>query len=132
MNIPGKKYSTVTVGNNAPFFAIHVKPQGQAPITRLLAGSLYPHEYLHYEGRPVNHHGFPRFEEASFDAAYPFGQVHLSDKSIPVKVTIKGFNPLVPADEDDSSLPIAILSYEVENITDQPMEVSVSGSIAIL
>ncbi|HHU96435.1 MAG TPA: hypothetical protein GXX67_04120 [Petrimonas sp.] len=129
MNIPGKKYSTVTVGNNAPFFAIHVKPQGQAPITRLLAGSLYPHEYLHYEGRPVNHHGFPRFEEASFDAAYPFGQVHLSDKSIPVKVTIKGFNPLVPADEDDSSLPIAILSYEVENITDQPMEVSVSGSI---
>ena len=56
------------------------------------------------------------------------GQVHLSDKSIPVKVTIKDLT-LVPADEDDSSLPIAILSYEVENITDQPMEVSVSGSI---
>ena len=27
MNVPGKKYSTVTTGNNAPFFAIYAKPQ---------------------------------------------------------------------------------------------------------
>ena len=25
MNVPGKKYSTVTTGNNAPFFSIYVK-----------------------------------------------------------------------------------------------------------
>jgi non-lysosomal glucosylceramidase len=129
MNVPGKKYSTVTTGNNAPFFAIYTKSRNGKSSTALLAGPLYPHEYLHYEGRPVNHHGLPRFEEASFDAAYPFGQVHLSDKAMPVKVTIKGFNPLVPGDEDASSLPIAILSYEVENITDQSVEVAICGSI---
>lgn len=27
MNVPAKKYSTVTTGNNAPFFAIYAKPQ---------------------------------------------------------------------------------------------------------
>ncbi|MDD4589877.1 MAG: GH116 family glycosyl-hydrolase [Petrimonas sp.] len=129
MNIPGKKYSTVTTGNNAPFFAIYTKALDGESSTALLSGPLYRHEYLHYEGRPVNHHGLPRFEEASFDAAYPFGQVHLSDKSIPVKVTIKGFNPLIPTDEDASGLPVAILSYEVENITGQSVEVSVCGSI---
>lgn len=75
MNVPAKIYSTVTTGNNAPFFAIYVKPEGSPSQTRLLEGPLYSHEFLHYEGRPANHHGFPRFETASFDAAYPFGQV---------------------------------------------------------
>lgn len=129
MNIPGKKYSTVTTGNNAPFFAIYTKPQNGSASSTLLAGPLYSQEYLHYEGRPVNHHGMPRFSDASFDAAYPFGQVHLSDKALPVKVTIKGFNPLIPADEEASGLPVAVLTYQVENISGQPLEVAVCGSI---
>lgn len=129
MNVPAKKYSTVTTGNNAPFFAIYAKPQNQAATTTLLAGPLYPQESLHYEGRSVNHHGMPRFANASFDAAYPFGQVHLSDKNLPVKVTVKGFNPLIPGDADASGLPVAILSYEVTNTTNQPMDVAICGSM---
>lgn len=129
MNIPGKKFSSIAKGNDAPFFAIYVKPKNKPASTTLLAGPLYSHEYLHAEGRPTDHHGLPRFREASFDAAYPFGQVHLNDKDLPIQVIIKGFNPLVPGDEDASSLPIAVLSYEVTNETDQPMDVSVCGSI---
>ena len=82
MNVPGKGNSTVTTGNDAPFFAIFTKQKDGGSATRLLAGPLYPQEYLHYEGRPVNHHGLPRFNEASFDAAYPFGQVNRSDPGI--------------------------------------------------
>lgn len=129
MNVPAKKYSTVTTGNNAPFFAIYAKPENQKATTTLLAGPLYPQEYLHYEGRPVNHHGLPRFAQASFDAAYPFGQVHLSDKDLPVKVTIKGFNPLIPGNADASGLPVAVLSYEVTNTGNQPMDVAICGSM---
>lgn len=129
MNVPGKKYSTVTTGNNAPFFAIYTKPQQGMATTTLLAGPLYPEEYLHYEGRPVNHHGMPRFANASFDAAYPFGQVHLSDRDLPVQVTVKGFNPLVPGDADASGMPVAVLAYEVTNTTGQPLEVAVCGSM---
>lgn len=120
MNVPAKQYSTVTPGNNAPFFAIYTKEAGKQAQTTLLSGPLYDHEYLHYEGRPVNHHGFPRFSEASFDAAYPFGQVRLADKALPVRVTVKGFNPLIPGDADNSGLPVAVLSYEVTNLTDAP------------
>lgn len=129
MNVPAKGYSTVTTGNNAPFFAIHVAEQEGNSHTALLSGPLYDHEYLHYEGRPVNHHGLPRFGTCSFDAAYPFGQARLSDKDLPVEVVVKGFNPLIPADAENSGLPVAVLSYEVRNLTDQPMEVSVCGSI---
>ena len=129
MNVPGKRYSTVTTGNNAPFFAIYMKPDGGASTTCLLEGPLYSQEYMHYEGRPVNHHGFPRFANASFDAAYPFGQVNLSDPQLPATVRIKGFNPLVPGDADASGMPIAVLAYEVTNTGDTPMTVSICGSM---
>lgn len=129
MNVPAKKYSTVTTGNNAPFFAVYVEPQTGPATTTLLAGPLYPHEYLHAEGRPVNHHGFPRFAHASFEAAYPFGQVRLSDPALPVRVTVKGFNPFVPADAEASGLPLAVLSYEVTNESETPLQVSVCGSL---
>ena len=129
MNVPGKKYSTVTPGNNAPFFAVYAKPKQGEATTTLLSGPLYPQEYLHYEGRPVNHHGMPRFANASFKAAYPFGQAELSDPALPVKVTVKGFNPLIPGDADASGLPVAVLVYEVTNTTDQPLEVAVCGSV---
>ncbi|WP_071135361.1 GH116 family glycosyl-hydrolase [Millionella massiliensis] len=129
MNVPGKRYSTVTTGNNAPFFAIYMKPEGGASTTSLLEGPLYSQEYMHYEGRPVNHHGFPRFANASFDAAYPFGQVNLSDPQLPATVRIKGFNPLVPGDADASGMPIAVLAYEVTNTGDTPMTVSICGSM---
>lgn len=131
MNIPAKGFSTVYTGSsNAPFFAIYAKPDGQQAVTTLLEGPLYTHEFLRDGGgEAVNHHGFPRFSEASFDAAYPFGQVNLSDKRLPVKVRIKGFNPLIPAATDDSSLPIAVLAYEVTNTTTAPMDVAVCGTM---
>jgi len=129
MNKPGKGYSTVTKGNDAPFFAIYVKSQNSPVIAKALMGPLYPSEQMQAEGRPANNHGFPRFADASFDAAYPFGMVNLSDKTMPVSVLIVGFNPLVPGDADASGLPVAILKYEVKNTGNQPVTVSVCGSM---
>lgn len=129
MNKPGIKYSTVTPGNDAPFFAIYVKPTGKASMTKALIGPLHASEYQHYEGRSVNHHGLPRFSSASFDAAYPFGQVNLKDDVLPVSVKIKGFNPFVPANTDVSSIPVAVLKYEVTNLTNAPIEVAVGGNM---
>ena len=129
MNVPAKDYSTVTTGNDAPFFAIYTKNKNAAPQTKALLGPIDYSEYQHYEGRSVNHHGLPRFRNASFDASYPFGIVNLSDQSMPVKVKLVGYNPLVPGDADASGIPIAILEYEVENISQVELEVSISGSI---
>jgi len=129
MNVPAIGYSTILDGNNAPFFAIYTRPQGGEATTKLLAGPLYPHEMEAQEGCPVNHHGFPRFAKVSFEAAYPFGQVSLSDEAMPVKVRIKGFNPLIPCNSEDSGIPVAVLSYEVTNVSDVPVDVAVCGSL---
>ncbi|MFM2146087.1 MAG: hypothetical protein RL732_923, partial [Bacteroidota bacterium] len=129
MNKPGIGFSTITDGNQAPFFSIYVKPQGKAAQTKALIGPLHPGEYYHYEGRPVNHHGLPRFSRASFDAAYPFGCVNLEDDLLPVKVKIKGFNPFIPGDIPSSSIPMAVLTYEVTNTTDREMDIAVCGTL---
>ncbi|MBR8536155.1 hypothetical protein KDU71_11350 [Carboxylicivirga sediminis] len=129
MNVPAKGYSTVTTGNDAPFFAIYTKKKDEKPNTKALLGPIHYADYQHYEGRSVDHHGFPRFREASFETTYPFGIVNLADKTMPVDVKIVGYNPLVPADADASGIPMAILKYEVTNTSNAELEVAVSGNI---
>ena len=55
-------------------------------------------------GARSTNHGLPRFDEVSFEAAYPFGQVNLITPQIPVSVKIKAFNPLIPGDIDNISI----------------------------
>jgi len=128
MNRPGKGFSTLTKGNGAPFFAIFIQ-EGDQTCSKGLLGPLYDVEYQDKEGRPVNNHGLPRFGSASFSTAYPFGIVHLSDSRLPVSVDIKGFNPLIPANADDSGIPMAVLYYEVTNNSSQEVIVSIAGTV---
>lgn len=129
MNVPAKGYSTVTAGNDAPFFAIFTKKKNEDAKTKALLGPIDYADYQHYEGRSVNHHGLPRFRSASFQSTYPFGIVSLSDVTMPVNVKMVGYNPFIPADADASGIPMAILKYEVENTSDEEIEVSISGNI---
>jgi len=132
MNQPAKGYIPVaakagsTVG---PFFALYVRTAGGETITRAIEGPIDVAEYEGAFGSTAVNHGLPRFRECSFAAAYPLGQVFLSDPDIPVDVTIKAFNPLVPADAETSGIPVAILRYVLHNRTDYPLDVSVCGNV---
>ena len=131
MNRPAKDFSGETFGGSkSPFFAIYVKSEGEDAKTKALLGPLDKSEFESKYGRPVYHHGIPRFEKASFETAYPFGQVTLEDESMPVKVKLNAYNPFIPGDVDNSSIPIAILTYEVENLQDKPA--TVSGSTPLI
>ena len=110
------------------FFAIRVKGASHESTT-MLAGPLHPTEMYESEGSYVTLGGLPRFRNASFDGAFPFGTVHLEDRDLPVKVRIKGFSPFVPGDSAASSLPVASLEYEVENLSGEPLEVSVAAFV---
>ena len=96
MNVPAKNYSTVTTGNDAPFFSIYTKKKNGSSMTKALLGPIDPADYQHYEGRSVDHHELPRFRNASFETTYPLGIVNLSDNTMPVNVKIIGYNPFIP------------------------------------
>ena len=129
MNVPNKGMNGAECqGSSRTFFAVHVKDD-ETSSTTMLAGPLNPWEILNAEGQPVPQAGLPRFAQASFDGAFPFGVVHLTDPSLPVKVDVRGFSPFVPGDSAASSLPVASLEYVVENTTDRLLEVSVGAFV---
>ena len=111
------------------FFAVYAKPAGRPAVTRAMEGQIPPHLYEGQMGSPVRNHGLPRFAHCRFAAAYPFGQVLLSDPDVPVDVRIEAFNPLIPADADASGIPVAVLRFVLRNKTFRPVAASVCGSV---
>ena len=129
MNRPNKgQLNGECNGIGRSFFAVRAKG-AKTSVARMLAGPIDEWEYLQSEGWPVPQAGLPRFGEASFDGAFPFGVVHLGDPAVPLKVDIRGFSPFIPGDSAASSLPVASLEYVVENTSDEPLEVSVVGFV---
>ncbi len=126
---PGVKLVEPTIAN-APFFALYYKEKGleQGQI-RLLEGPISESKYYGDWGCDVYNAGFPRFEENSFKAAYPLAQLDFKHKDVPLDVKLKAFNPMIPGDEESSSIPVAVLTYSVMNKSDKTMEFSVCGMI---
>ncbi len=127
MNRPAKGFTPK--GPFGPFFAIFVKDSKGKTQARGLEGPIDPSLYEDASGSSATNHGLPRFRRCTFMAAYPLGQVVLSDLDMPVDVTLQAFNPLVPCDPEISGIPVAILRYVVRNKTNLPLEVSVCGTV---
>ncbi len=111
------------------FFSLFTKTADGATSARALEGVIPPADYEGARGATVPNHGLPRFRECSFSAAYPFGQVQLSDPDVPLAVRLEAFNPLIPGDSDASGIPVAILRFVLLNDTDADIEAAVCGSL---
>lgn len=111
------------------FFALYAKPAGGEAVTRALEGHIQEVYYEGHSGAVMSNHGMPRFAKASFSAAYPLGQVHLSDPAVPLDVRIEMFNPMIPGDADASGIPIAVLRFVLTNRTGKTVDASVCGSL---
>lgn len=129
MNRPAKGFIPRFARGSGPFFALYAKAAGEEAVTRALEGPLGPADCEGDMGSGAVNHGLPRFEKCGFAAAYPFGQVLLSDDRVPVDVRIEAFNPLVPCDADASGIPVAILRFVLTNRTARRVTASVCGTV---
>jgi len=59
--------------------------------------------------------GLARFREPSFLSRFPFGEIQLKDKALPLEAEITGWSPFIPTDADNSSLPVGALEYSFRN-----------------
>jgi len=59
--------------------------------------------------------GLPRFKENTFMARFPFAEIELKDKELPVEVQMKAWSPFIPTDEDNSCLPVGAIEYTFHN-----------------
>ena len=73
--------------------------------------------------------GFPHFRNCTFVGEFPIAEVNFSDECFPGKVKLTAWNPLIPLNDKDSSIPAAFLEYAVTNTTEETLEYTVSSSL---
>ncbi|MFA5814550.1 MAG: GH116 family glycosyl-hydrolase [Bacteroidales bacterium] len=128
MSRPAKGYNPGTGRENSAFFTLFTEIDGKKDL-RLLEGPVPFYLYEGNSGAIATNHGLPRFKEVSFEAAYPFGQVNLKTPQVPIEVKIKAFNPLIPGDIDNSSIPMAVIDFELTNTTNKEISFSICGTM---
>lgn len=74
--------------------------------------------------------GFPHFEDLEFDGKFPVAQLKFKDKGFPGKVRLTAFNPFIPLDEDNSSIPAAFFEVEFYNDTDEDIEYTAALTVS--
>jgi uncharacterized protein (DUF608 family) len=123
-NHPGK-------GTRLPntFFAIHAQVGDGPAVARVLEGPLPPPHPLSHGYHPWTAAGLPRLAGTTFRGEYPFAWVRFHDPMLPVAVELEAFTPFVPLDPVESGLPCAVLTYSVTNTADQPVALTLAGSL---
>jgi len=117
------------------FATLHVK--GATPVTKLIEGP-FPvlkifDQGLQGEGyRRGGFEGFPRFQKCEFRGEFPFGEARISDSLIPLEVKVTAWNPFIPLDDKNSSIPCAILEYSFHNVSTHPVEFEFSYHLSHL
>jgi uncharacterized protein (DUF608 family) len=114
---------------NEPYCCAALCVLGETPeknIARVVEGAVPEWKFF---GRPYSGtgssgttYGLPRFRECTFEAKFPFAEIQLKDKSVPVEVSITGWSPFTPPNPDPSGLPLGAIEYTFKNPTDKPLK----------
>ncbi len=132
MNKPAKKFIPASRPGNhifCPSFTMQYQTASGKRNAKLLEGPLLPEEYEGHFGCPIPNNGLPRFRECRFNTAYPLAQVEYFDETFAPGVTLQAYNPLIPADSENSGLPVAVMRWLVKNPTEEAMSVSICASM---
>lgn len=70
--------------------------------------------------------GFPHFRTVKFEGFFPMAKLRYEDGDFPGNVSLCAFNPLIPHDDFNSSLPAAFFEWEIENTAAQEIEYAIS------
>ncbi|MCY3781173.1 MAG: GH116 family glycosyl-hydrolase [Chloroflexi bacterium] len=125
-------FNTPAKGKSLPltFFAIRCRQAGNEPMFRVLEGPVQPpHTPSHGYHPMMGVAGLPRFKSSTFRGQYPFAAIDFEDASLPVAAQLEAYTPLIPLNPEDSGVPCAIFTYTISNRTDDPVDITVLGSL---
>lgn len=113
--------------NGFSHFAIKAEREGKVLDARVLNGDLQaPYVGEHLRGAPLHSGygfgpesqtmaGMPHFRDVEFRGEFPLAGMSFAEIDFPGRVELVAFNPFIPLQEDDSSLPAAFFEWEIEN-----------------
>lgn len=125
--------------NGFSHFAVKAETAGKVLDARVLSGDLQP-PYTGSLGKPhFNTYGFgpdrgtmagvPHFRDVEFIGEYPIAKLRFRDDNFPGNVTMTAFNPFIPLNDKDSSIPGAFFEIEVENNSNETISYTICLSV---
>lgn len=113
------------------FFTLYTKRRNEQSITRVLQG---PVGGINFTGAGsgvdrVSGAGFPHFRECKFIGEFPFARIELFDPKVPLEVSLEAFNPFIPLNDKDSSLPVAIFLFHLKNTGKEPVQATLFANL---
>ncbi|MGC0419890.1 GH116 family glycosyl hydrolase [Embleya sp. AB8] len=106
-NLP-EDYTAGALPNS--FFALRTEQAGKTPVVRALQTT-----------------GVGPFQGAKaleFTGEYPIATYRFQDSTLPVQVSERVENPMLPGDTQNSAIPTAIYRFTVKNTSDKPQKIS--------
>ena len=74
--------------------------------------------------------GFPHFKNVTFDGNFPIARLTFEDEKFPATVRLCAFNPFIPHDEFNSSIPAAFFEWEIENTSSEDIDFALACTVA--
>jgi len=65
--------------------------------------------------------GMPHFRDCEFHGEFPLAEIRFIDNTFPGQVRLEAFNPFIPSNDRDSSIPAAFFTAEVTNTSNQTL-----------
>ncbi len=123
--------------NGFSHFAVRAEANGRVVDARVLHGDLRPPYQGELNAPRFNSFGWgprreyltglPHFTDVEFRGEFPLAELAFLDATFPGEVKLTAFNPFIPNQERDSSLPVACFEYTIHNTTAQPLTYTVAG-----
>ena len=126
--------------NGYTHFAVRAEKQGKVLDARILNGKLQPpyigpmgpHSYASFFGAgPARQTlaGMPHFAKSEFKGPFPIAEIKFEDVHFPGLANLTAFNPFIPLDDKNSSIPAAFFEVEITNTTDAPLDYTIAGTL---
>ena len=74
--------------------------------------------------------GAPHMDDVTFTGEFPMAQLAFASRSFPGAVEMAAFNPFIPLNEDDSSIPAALFEIRVRNTEPAATRYTVAMSLS--
>ncbi|MFA5864388.1 MAG: GH116 family glycosyl-hydrolase [Phycisphaerae bacterium] len=124
--------------NGYSHFAVKAESGGKVVDTRVLVGDLpgpYSGSYITNPSQfgfgpsKLTMQGVPHFKNHEFVGEFPIARINFSDKNFPGRISETAFNPFIPLNDKDSSLPAAFFTFEIKNTTKKTVRYTVLGML---
>lgn len=73
--------------------------------------------------------GLPHYAQWRFTGRFPMAQIAFCDQDRWLDVTMSAFNPFVPLNSEDSSIPVALFTFDITNRSAESLDVTLVGAL---